>query len=137
MWWKIYFWIFTLLTCIGLLVYLGYLPWGVSEVLSVFVSVVTVLAAYSYIYKKNVLKQSYWNILWWIMLVLVIESLIEVLFLPKGFIENIIPFWKSKLPMGSGEIIFSWIVSAPSFYALYKLSKKEGNKTPNKKRKSK
>ena len=124
MWWKIYFWIYLIVSVISLFALLQYAPFGLFEILGLLLSVVLLLAIYAYVFKKNILQTSHWKILFWIVIFLFVEEMLELFVLPKDFVANFAPFLKSNIPLNAGERLFSWLVSLPGVYAIYKLGQK-------------
>lgn len=125
MWWKIYFWIYLILNVIGVFALLQYAPFGIVDVIGISLSIILQLAAYAYVFKKNVLKINHWKILFLIVLFLFVEEMLELFVLPKDFVVNFAPFLKSNILANPGERLFSWLISLPAVYAIYKLGQKQ------------
>lgn len=124
MWWKAYFWIYSLLTLIGLFSLLEYAPLFFVDFVGILLNLVFVFALYNYTFKKKIGDKKYWYILFWISVFLFLEEIIELYFLPSGFIASFMPFLKSNVPLSLTGRLFSWLMSAPAVFALYKLSRK-------------
>lgn len=124
MWWKIYFWIYLILSVVGIFALLQYTPFGLVDILGLLSSVVLPLAIYAYVFKKNILQAGHWKILFWIVIFFFVEEMLELFVLPKDFVANLAPFLKSNVPSSAGERLFSWLFSLPGVYAIYKLGQK-------------
>ena len=124
MWWKIYFWIYLIISVISVFALLEYAPFGLADILGLLLNIVVLLAIYAYVFKKNVLQAGHWKILFWIVIFFFVEEMLELFVLPKDFVANLIPFLKSNVPLSTGERLFSWLVSLPGVYAIYKLGQK-------------
>jgi len=124
MWWKIYFWIYLILSVVGIFALLQHTPLGLVDILGLLLSIVLLLAIYAYAFKKNILQVSYWKILFWIVIFLFVEEMLELFVLPKDFISNLIPFLKNNVPLNAGERLFSSLFSLPNVYVIYKLGQK-------------
>lgn len=123
-WWKIYFWIYLILSAVGIFALLQYTPFGLVDILGLLLSVVLLLTTYTYVFKKNILQAGHWKILFWIVIFLFVEEMFDLFVLPKDFVVNLAPFLKSNVPLNAGERLFSWLFSLPGVYAIYKLGKK-------------
>lgn len=121
--WKLYFWIFTILSIIGLFALLPNAPFGIVDFIGLVLNFVLILAMYAYVYQKTFLSKKQWKIIFWLMIFFLVEELAELYFLPKDFVANLFPFLKSTITFNPGERLFSWLISLPGVYAAYKLSK--------------
>lgn len=124
MWWKIYFFILTLLGIGALFTYLDAAPITFIDFLGIIGLVLAVLAVYSYSFKKKILKKETWKIIFWAQIILAAIDLINVYLLPKDFLENTLPFLVSKLESTPTDVLVGSIFAFPAFYAMYQLSRK-------------
>lgn len=124
MWLKIYFWIYLIFSIFGIFAFLQFTPFSLVDILGLLLSIVLLLAIYSYVFKKNILQAGHWKILFWVVIFLFVEEILEFFVLPKDFLTNLVPFLKSNFPLNAGERLFSWLFSIPGVYAIYKLGQK-------------
>ena len=123
--WKIYFWIYSILTIIGLLVLIQYLVnFNLADWLSGLESILLVLGLYSYIFGKKIFSKKVWKIVFWVMLVFWIQTLLDI-FVLSGMIEKLLPFLKISIPISSAEAVMSIIISLPGLLAIYRLGYKK------------
>ncbi|MBI2330553.1 hypothetical protein HYU94_04120 [Candidatus Daviesbacteria bacterium] len=127
MWWKIYFWVLLILTIIGfivsvpLLTSLTFADWrGVAE------SVLIVIGAYAYVFKKEVFRSQVWKILFWYLIIFWSLDLLYHLFLGQSLDFLQVLFKNSSEVSGSigGDfgVLASIILGLPALYAIYKLA---------------
>ena len=119
MWWKIYFWALLVISLIGSLAIFQYFPLGVYDFFGVLFSLLILLVAYAKAYKPNVLQKSHWKVVFFILIFLFVEELIELFILPNNLISNLLG---SNIPLDFGERLIAWIIGLPTIYASYKLS---------------
>ena len=122
--WKIYFWIYLILSLLGIFALLKYAPLRLFDFIGILLSVVLTLATYSYVFKKKILPANNWKILLWIVLFLFIEEMVELFILPKDFLVNLFPFLQENIPVTAEQGLLSWLLSFPGIYAIYKLASK-------------
>lgn len=120
--WKIYFWAYLVINVFGIFALLKFSPLGLIDIIGVLLSVVLFLGLYSYVFKKKILDGKTWKILFWVVIFLLAEEILEIYVLPKDFLQNAFPILKSSLPIDKGESLFSWLISVPAVYSMYKLS---------------
>lgn len=126
MWLKIYFWVYLILSIVGIFDLLQYTPLGLVDIIGLLLSVVLLLAIYAYVFKKSFLQSGHWKILFWIAIFFFVEEMLELFVLPKDFVSNLIPFPKSNVvPLNTDERLFGWLFSLPGVYAIYKLGTKK------------
>ena len=119
MWWQLYFWIYSVLTVIGLI--FGYgskKSWSFVNFFEVVTSILAILAIYQYIHKKRLFSTLVWKVVFWVIL---IGYGLEILykFTPFDLFSN---YLESKDISGGVELLFGTLISLPIFYALYRLS---------------
>lgn len=124
MWWKIYFWVYLIISIAGIFALLQLSPLSIADILGLLLSILLLLAIHTYVFKKNILQAGHWKILFWIVIFLFVEEMLELFVLPKDFVANLIPILKSNIPLSAGERLFSWVFSLPGVYAIYKLGQK-------------
>lgn len=120
MWWKIYFWVYAIFTGFGILAYTKYIPWTLGDILDLFLGVVSVLAVYTYVYKKSLFTNQFWKVSFW---VLIITTALGVLY-DLTVLKTLIPlpgFLQTQIQTDAGGYIFGLILVAPALYAHYKL----------------
>jgi Novel STAND NTPase 1 len=140
--WEIYFWTYLILALpkttiivfflideilkiIGVDYSIQNLPFlGLINFIVPLLSIILLLAVYSYAFKENILHANCWKILLWLVVFFVVESLLEVYVFPKDFVSNILQFLKRHIYFSRWELLVEWLVSLPGIYALYKLSSK-------------
>lgn len=118
--WKIYFWIYAILSLIGVIALIPSLPsfnfasWeGTAE------SILLIIATYTYVYKKTILP-NIWKVVFFLMLAIWI---IQILFY-ANIIPALTPYLKifeTSISQGFEGVAFSILISVPAFYAVYKL----------------
>jgi len=123
MWWKIYFWIFGVLSVIGVLALIKFIPWNFADILIIVSSVLTVLALYSYVYQKTILTQQFWK---YFFLFTVITSGLDILYnfttlqnlytLPEFLIS------KAFKDLTVVDYLIGLAITLPAYYANYKLA---------------
>lgn len=127
MWWKIYFWVLLILTIIGFisighfLTSLTFADWrGVAE------SVLIVIGAYAYVFKKEVFRSQVWKILFWYLIIFWSLDLLYHLFLGQSLDFLQVLFKNSSEVSGAigGDfgVLASIIFGLPALYAIYKLA---------------
>lgn len=124
MWWKIYFWIYLIGNVINVFISLQFAPFGISDITGILLGIFLQLALYAYVFKKTVLQANYWKILFWIVVFFFVEEMLELFVLPKDFVANFAPFLKTNISLSAEERLFSWLISLPGVYAIYKLGQK-------------
>ncbi len=127
MWWKIYFWIILILTVIGfigsvpLLTSLTFADWrGVAE------SVLIVIGAYAYVFKKEVFRNQVWKILFWYLIIFWSLDLLYHLFLGQS-LDFLQVLFKNSSEVtssigGDFGVLASVVLGLPAVYAIYKLA---------------
>jgi len=120
---KVYSWIFTVFTIIGLVAIVKDAPLVFADVLGVILNILLMTGAYVFAYNKKFLTNQTWKIIFWILILFSIEMLLEVYILPKDFINNYLSFLQSKAMAISNPIdaVISWILALPAIYSIYKL----------------
>jgi Novel STAND NTPase 1 len=121
----VFFLIDEILKIIGVDYSIQNLPFlGLINFIVPLLSIILLLAVYSYAFKENILHANCWKILLWLVVFFVVESLLEVYVFPKDFVSNILQFLKRHIYFSRWELLVEWLVSLPGIYALYKLSSK-------------
>lgn len=125
MWWKIYFWFFTVFTIIGLFSLLQYSPLAIGDIVVVILNIVLIVGLYAFVFKKYIFSPRIWKIIFWIIIIFLVETFLELYVLPKDFVNNYLSFLKSNMPFSESDALLGWLISLPILYAIYKLSTKD------------
>ena len=126
MWWKVYFWLYLALSVIGAFGLLEFTPLKPADFLGLLLSIILLIAAFAYVHKqKKSLKMKQWRWLFWIVAFFFLEKIAEIYFLPKDIVSTYLSFLQTATPLTDTQRLFSWLISAPAFYGLYKLSFKK------------
>lgn len=121
MWWKIYFWIYAILTGLGIVYYLQLFPFSLYDSITLLSSLLLVFITYCFVYKKNFINKNQWRLIFFLIVLLIMETIVELFILPKDFVVSLLG--GTELPLTTPEHILSWVISLPAVYASYKLSK--------------
>lgn len=120
--WKLYFWIYGILTIIGLLVMIPMISsLNFVSYLGIVEGILLILATYEFIYKKVLLAPNIWRVIffiliaWWTLQILV--ALLNITSL--NFLLTNVSGSTDGLRVG----IFSIIFSIPAMIAMYRISK--------------
>ena len=110
--WKIYFWMVSVLVALSIIGFVGELLSGqISGIILQFVAIMSLLAVYSYVFKKYVFPQKRWKV--WLLLVVLIELI------------KLVPLFSSEIildPFIIAVIFFGFItLTLPPLYCMYKL----------------
>ncbi len=115
--WKIYFWIYLLISLGGLILVIPHLFEPSFELYEGTIeNIILVLGTWSYAYNKNIFHSAIWKyaftiiLIIWLLQLFVAVTGIEFLFFTKS---NFL----------SGQIIFSIAISVPALIAIYRLGK--------------
>jgi heme/copper-type cytochrome/quinol oxidase subunit 4 len=118
--WKIYFWIYLVLTLLGLPQLLSLLPvLNFAAWEGVFENIVLVLGLYSFVFKTQVFSKKTWRMIFYIILVAWILQLIYNLHLSSA-IDSYLNFVDVQV-FGLFAFLFSIIISIPALYSIYLL----------------
>ncbi|OGC56088.1 hypothetical protein A3H26_01555 [candidate division WWE3 bacterium RIFCSPLOWO2_12_FULL_36_10] len=123
MWWKVYFWIILVMSVLGLVFAYGRMQtWSLASWIEIVGSIILLLGLYAYVYKKKILKPSFWNIFFWF---LIFSTVFDIMwaFTP---IKTVLPLpsWLSSEVITNGvELLLGVAISIPNYYAIYRLSK--------------
>lgn len=134
MWWKVYFWIYTVLMILGVIsLFFVFSPFTFADWIGTILNIAVYLGLYAYVFnKKDILETKWWTIIFWANLVSWTEALLD-LYILNGAIEKALPFLKSGQIMTDANIISSVVISLPALYATYLLgSKNTSTKTQRK-----
>ena len=111
------------LSVIGLVfVYGSMQTWGLASLIEIVGSIILLLGLFAYVYKKKILKPSFWNIFFWF---LIFSTVFDIMwaFTP---IKTVLPLpsWLSSEVITNGvELLLGVAISIPNYYAIYRLSK--------------
>lgn len=120
MWWKIYFWIYLILSIIGIFGYMGLQSWNFMAWIEVIFSILGLIAVWSYVFKKPIFTTNFWKAFIWINVGILVFSLIY----SYTSLEDLYPMpsWlMSPYPMDGPMFLFSLVLGGPMLYAIYKL----------------
>lgn len=135
MWWKIYFWLIAAITTIGVIaLFFGFEGITISSLsigdwISVVFEISLLVGTYTYTFKKKIWSAQAWKAIFWIYIVLLVLSLIDI-FIAGGKIEEALPFLKSSISRSTDDVLWGMIYVLPALYAIYKLG--HDNKTVKK-----
>jgi len=122
MWWKIYFWVILVLTVVGMFGLLQNAPLAFIDVIDLVWSIFLLIGIYAYVYKKKIFSADAWKGIFYISILFLIISFLDLYILPKGFMEDTLPFLKSNIPSDdSNSILFAWVLLLPAVYVVYQL----------------
>ena len=127
--WKIYFWIYSILTVSGIAVIYSETPLlNLSSLWEIFMSLSLIMGIYSYLFKKNFLPRLFWVFTFWVIVVLdtLYRFFINFTIL-KTYLEINLPVFLSS-QIGSnymtfGNFFLGISLSIPTYIAIYRLSK--------------
>lgn len=122
MWWKIYFWTYFVVTVLGVIVFLSDLSITSIDLIGLYLNIVPRVGIFAYVFKKNIFPVKVWKILFWILVILIIEGFLSVYILPKDFLSKFIPFIQSDYRVDLFSYLLPQIIVLPALYAVYKLS---------------
>src|SRR3989344_5367551 len=114
MWWKIYFWIIFILTLIGMFALLQYAPFGFYDIFGTVINIFMVIATYSYVFKKKIVKKEHLKIIFASTIFLFIIDMLELYVLPTNFLRNTLPFLVTNIEFDKSDILLAWVISLPS-----------------------
>lgn len=118
--WKIYFWAYTILTLIGLIfVYGRKSSWAFVDFLDVLSSVIIVFAVYSYVYKKEMFTQKFWDIS---LKLMIVSTILEILYKFTNF-NLLSSLLESREVTNGQDVLIGLIISLPALYALQQLGR--------------
>lgn len=120
-WWKIYFWIVLAIEALVLIGIPRYAPFGLAEILILISGVFSVLAIYSYVYKKRTFSSEIWSTIFVFSLVTSALDYIDILVYPQLY-NILLPFLKSNIHTTPTDAIIGLLIYLPTFYAKYQLS---------------
>lgn len=133
MWWKVYFGFIVFIVTLGIFGLLQFAPLAPIDFVNLIAELLLITALFLYVFKKSLFSSKFWRIYFWIFMTLITISLVEIFFLPKGYLENIFPFLKSNLSIENHDTIIGILLYLPAYYALYQLGKmKESLKSSKK-----
>jgi len=123
--WKIYFWIYTVLTVLGFLFLLPQLPiFNLMDYEGIIEGIFIILGLYSYIYKKKFLSKNNWRaIFYFIAIIWVIQLIAYANAIP--LLTPYISIFKLNTISTYNEVIFGVFFSLPALYVIYKLSQEK------------
>lgn len=122
MWWKIYFWIFAVLTIVGVFLSLGELnKLTLVDWVGLLLNLILVISTYSFVMNKKLFSKETWGLLFWVNLFFLTINVVYEFLLPEN-IKSSLTILQSSIEADMGMILFSFLVSIPALYALYKLA---------------
>lgn len=133
--WKIYFWAYTILTVIGLFAYTQYAPLLFGDMLSLILGVLMLVGLYTFTFGKSVFSPQVWAIIFWAHIIFIVESILEIYVLPKDISNTYLFMFKSVIPVSANEILFGWLITLPGIYALYQIGPRIVSSHTSKKKK--
>ena len=127
--WKVYFWIYALLSITGFLVAYGNV--GLINLASIYelaMSISLILGLYCYVFNKNIFSPAFWKFIFWY--VIIIDTTYRVLYnftIFKPYLEfNLPAILKSQMPtlyIDFSTFILGLFISLPAYIGVYRLSK--------------
>ena len=122
MWWKIYSWIVIIIAGLGMLGYLGTLAnWTIFDWITVIDSGLIIFILYSFLYNRDVLAPSQWQIIFWYE---IISTIIYTLIYFSPLKDTLMASSVESADIGVNVYIFLILVGLPFFYANYVLAYK-------------
>jgi len=123
MWWKVYFWIILVMSVLGLVFGYGRMQtWPLASWIEIVGSIILLLGLYAYVYKKKILKPSFWNIFFWLMIFSTVFAIMWA-FTPIKTVLPLPGWFSSKVITAGVELLLGVVISIPNYYAIYRLSK--------------
>ncbi len=127
MFWKIYTWIYVVLTAIGTLMVIPTVgSWNLASWEGMIESILLAVGVFVFVYKKPLFNKAVWKtifiaiLLVWIIQIFAYSTNIQFLsFLKVNIIEH-----------GIGFALFSMIIAIPALEAIYKLGFQKENSQP-------
>lgn len=117
MWWKIYFWVYSvLLIALGLIVYGTKRVWLPVHFVEIGMSILVVLGLYSFVYRKKLASGTFWKIVFWFFMT---SALLEILYKFTSF-DLLSSILESK-ERPREYLVVSLLIGIPYLYAFYKL----------------
>lgn len=116
--WKIYFWFLAISISVG---YLGIITSIVRvdvvliHLALILLGILRLIAVYSYVFKKSILKTNIWKVIFWIQILSISFELIDSFLLKLNLIPGIVEASRILLVLATAILL-------PSIYAIYKLS---------------
>ncbi len=120
MWWKIYFWIITILILIG--VFSGELTvsYNAFDWVGIVLSIPSLVGLFAFVYKKPISTGQLWKVIFW--LTIVLDA--YYLFYASTPVKDIIPIFLRPSATSSNaiEALIGVVLELPILYALYQLA---------------
>lgn len=120
MMWKIYFWINTIIVVLFALSLPSLHVNPVYIIKNIGISLLDVAALFAYAYRKNILREPYWKVIFWILifdqLIYYINKLTPLRIFPNAYLI------KFNEPFNLGSLALALLFTIPDFYALFRLA---------------
>lgn len=122
MWWKIYFWVYTVFMVLGVI---GILLWisklTVSDWISFVLGILLYIGLYAFVFRKKVFETNWLVAIFWSNALLIALAVLDWFVLNRQ-IEQAIPFLQSGIPVSETDMLIGILISLPALYAVYLLS---------------
>lgn len=120
MWWKIYFWIITILILIG--VFWGELTvfYNAFDWIAIILGIPSLVGLFAFVYKKPISTGQIWKVIFW--LTIVLDA--YYLFYASTPVKDIVPIFLRPSVTSSNpiEALIGVVLELPILYALYQLA---------------
>lgn len=119
--WKVYYWVFLLLSAVSVFTVLPQLStFNIPGYEGLIELAVLNVGLYSYVFRKKLLSASHWRIIFWVITAVWVGGAL--------YYSNAIPlltpylaFLEINPPQQYSEVVASILLSAPALYAIYSL----------------
>ncbi len=121
--WKIYLWIYGIISVVGFFLSLPLLAtFNFSSYMGIVENILFLIATYAYVYNKKVFTPLVWKV---ILILSLLSTILQIiaLFVPSGSI--LLKFMEQNVSNDIGSIIFTIIFTIPSLIAAYRLGWKK------------
>lgn len=122
MWWKIYFWLYLVLSIVGVILLLPQIPTFNFASWEGFVeNIILIVGTYSFVYSKNIIISAIWKVIF-ILISLVWVAQVVYYSNAVSTIKPLLQFLENKPPQSFGLVAISILLSIPAMIAVYKLA---------------
>lgn len=124
MFWKIYAWIYVVITAVGFLFLIPTIgSWNFASWGGTIESILLAIGVFVFAYKKQLFNKAAWK---FIFIAILLVWVADIIFYATNV--QFLSFLKvNAIEQGVGEVLFSIIVSIPALVAIYKLGFQKEN----------
>lgn len=121
--WKIYFWVYAVISVIGIVVSIPLLPsFNLPSYIGLLENVLFTIATYAYVYNRKVFTPIIWR---FILVISVFTTLLQTIALFVPATSDALSFIEQNASDSKGAFIFTIIFIIPSLVAAYRLGWKK------------